>query len=84
MYDFQFLGVIIGDKLRWTDHVLYIKNKLSKGIGIICKAKQVLSSYTLLSLYDCFIYPYVVYCIEVWGAVSMKYLMLILRLLKEL
>ena len=80
---FKFLGVIIDDKLRWTDHVLYIKNKLSKGIGIICKAKRVLSIDTLLTLYNCFIYPYVVYCIEVWGAVSMKYLMSILRLQKR-
>ena len=80
---FKFLGVIIDDKLRWTDHVLYIKNKLSKGIGIICKAKRVLSSDTLLTLYNCFIYPYVVYCIEVWGAVSMKYLMSVLRLQKR-
>ena len=38
---FKFLGVTIDDKLRWTDHVLYIKKKLSKGIGIICKAKRV-------------------------------------------
>ena len=77
------MGVIIDDKLRWTDHVLYIKNKLSKGIGIICKAKRVLSSDTLLTLYNCFIYPYVVYCIVVWGAVSMKYLMSVLRLQKR-
>ena len=27
---FKFVGVIIDDKLRWTDHVLYIKTKLSK------------------------------------------------------
>ena len=38
---FKFLGVIIDDKLRWSDLVLYIKKKLSKGIGIICKAKRV-------------------------------------------
>ena len=81
---FKFLGVIIDDKLRWTDHVLYIKKKLSKGIGIFFKAKRVLSSDTLLTLYDCFIYPYIVYCIEVWGAANMKYLMSILRFQKEL
>ena len=84
VHTFKFLGVIIDDKWRWTDHVLYIKKKLSKGIGIICKAKRVLSSDTLLTLYNCFIYPYIVYCIEVWVAASMKYLMSILRLQKEL
>ena len=68
----KFLGVIIDDKSRWTDHVLHIKKKLSKGIGIIYKVKSVLSSDTRLTLHNCFIYPYIVYRIEVWGAASMK------------
>ena len=79
----KILGVIIDDKLRWTDHVLYNKKTLSKGIGIISKDKRVLSSNTLLKLCNCVIYPYIVYCVEVWGAASTKYLMSKLRLQKR-
>ena len=56
------------------------KNKLSKGIRMFCKAQRILSSSTLLILHNCFIYPYIVYCNEAWGAASMKYLMSIVML----
>ena len=37
-----FLGVIIDNKLKWNDHIIYIKNIISKSIGIICKMRQYL------------------------------------------
>ena len=46
----QFLGVIIDDKLNWSDHILYIKNKISKSIGIIHK-HVFLDRNTLRNLY---------------------------------
>ena len=36
----KFLGIIIDDKLKWIQHISYIKNKTSKGIGIILKARK--------------------------------------------
>ena len=38
----KFLGVIIDDKLNWSDHILYVKNKISKSIGIIHKTHNFL------------------------------------------
>ena len=80
---FRFLGVIIDNKLCWSDHIQYIKKKMSKGIGILHKAKKILRKESLLTLYNCFIYPYIIYCIEVWGAASLKNLMSVLRLQKR-
>ena len=79
---FRFLGVIIDNKLCWSDHIQYIKKKMSKGIGILQKAKKILRKESLLTLYDCFIYPYIIYRIEVWGDASLKNLMSDLRLQK--
>ena len=62
-----FLGVIIDNKLKWSAHISYISKKISKGIGIILKSKKVFSNDTLLSLYHTFVYPYLSYCIHVWG-----------------
>ena len=39
----KYLGVIIDHKLNWIDHIAYVKNKISKDIGIIYKARSVLS-----------------------------------------
>ena len=39
----KFLGVIIDSKLNWSDHIRYIKNKISKSIGILTKIKRFLN-----------------------------------------
>ena len=35
----KYLGVIIDHKLKWCEHISYVKNKVSKGLGIIFKAR---------------------------------------------
>ena len=35
----KFVGLIIDDKLNWPHLILYMKNKLSKSIGIIHKTR---------------------------------------------
>ena len=53
--------------MNWASHVKYICNKISKGIGIIGKAKKYLDKRCLKFLYNSFVLPYLTYCIEVWG-----------------
>ena len=81
--NFKFLGVLIDAKLTWNDHVQFIKKKISKGLGIMYKAKKVLMPSTLLTLYYSFIYPYMLYCIEVWGTASVESLKSIYKLQKR-
>ena len=66
----KFLGVILDDKLKWTHHISYIKNTISKGMGIILKARKVLKKKVLLQLYHSFVTPYLIYCLEIWGNAS--------------
>ena len=35
-----FLGIIIHSSLSWRDHILTIKGKVSRGIGILSKARR--------------------------------------------
>ena len=60
----KFLGVHID---AWGHHIQNIRNKIAKGLGIICKARKVLRQSTLLTLYNSFILPYLTCCIEIWG-----------------
>ena len=64
----KFLGVIIDNKLKWNEHITYIGHKISRGIGMIVKARKVLNSSALIVLYYSFIYPYLIYCNHVWGS----------------
>ena len=66
----KFLGVILDDKLKWRHHISYIKNKISKGMGIILKARKVLKKKVSLQLYHSFVTPYLIYCLEIWGNAS--------------
>ena len=62
----QFLGIIIDNKLNWSAHITYTKNKISKSIGIIYKIRKFMDKQTLRNMYFSFIYPYLIYCIETW------------------
>ena len=54
----KYFGVIIDLKLNWIEHISYVKSKISKGIGIMYKARQFLTKKALLMLYHAYIYPY--------------------------
>ena len=77
-----FLGVVLDSKLSWGLHVQKIKMKMSKSIGIISKARKILNRKTLLTLYYSFIYPYMSYCVEVWGNAAKTYTDSLLKLQK--
>ena len=47
----KFLGVIIDKHLTWKNHIHYISNKVSKGIGIIYRENNLLYSDSLHMLY---------------------------------
>jgi len=79
----KFLGVLVDDKLNWKQHVSYIKGKVSKAVGILCKARKVLNENTLVTLYNSLLYPYLTYCIEVWGSCNKTELNAILKLQKR-
>ena len=69
----KFLSVIIDSKLNWSDHITYIKNRISKSIGILTKIRGFLNNKSLRNLYYSFVYPYLIYCLEVWGNAHYTY-----------
>ena len=71
----KFLVVIIDEYLNWAEHITTVKTKILRGIGILCKARRELKTSTLVTLYNSFVYPYIKYCIEVWGGASDKYIL---------
>ena len=79
----KFLGVIIDNKLSWTYHIQYIKKKIAKGIGVICRARHLLNVETLRTLYHSFVYPYLNYAAEVWGDACANHLLSIIGLQKK-
>ena len=63
----KFVGVMVDSHLSYESHINHIKGKISRGIGILYKAKKYLNDSALLTMYYAFIYPYYTYCITVCG-----------------
>ena len=63
----KFLGVII-DKLSGKDQISFVWRKVARGIGVLIKVRKVLHSESMKCLYYSFIYPYMIYCNQVWGS----------------
>ena len=60
----KYLGVIIDHRLNWSQHITHVKNKISKGIGIMYRARSYLTKSSLRKLYFSYIYPHLIimYC----------------------
>ena len=67
----------------FSDHIQLTKGKVSRGLGILYKAKWLLKQKTLLTLYHSFIYPYFTYCISVWGNTYKTHLSRLIKLQKR-
>ena len=63
----RFLGVIINEKLTWKDHVLSVKAKMSRYVGILFKLKTILPLTARKNIYYSFVQSYLNYCSLVWG-----------------
>ena len=63
-----FLGVFLDEHLSWKPHISQVARKISKSIGVINRARFFLPKPCLKTLYYCLVYPYLHYCIIVWGS----------------
>ena len=63
----KFLGICINDKLNWDDHKNSIKMKISRNLGIIYKCRNIFDKGELITMYNCFVLPYLLYCLPLWG-----------------
>ena len=80
----KFLGIIVDNKLTWTQHINELCNKVAKGIGINRKVRHILNRKSLINLYYTFIFPYLSYCNIVWGRAANDHLSRIFLLQKKI
>ena len=79
----KFLGVVIDSKLSWEYHIKYINQKISKAIGLLRKVRRYLNKSCLVTLYYTFLFPYLNYCIEVWGSAAQYHINSLIVLQKK-
>ena len=70
----KFLGIYIDENLSWKSHIQNITQNVARATGILYKVRQILDTNTLRNLYFTFVYPYLTYCVHVWGNACKTYL----------
>ena len=79
----KFLGVLIDERLSWSEHVAYIRGKISRSIGMLSVARSLLNKAILVNLYFVFLYPLFTYCLDVWGCCGSSLFQSIFKLQKR-
>ena len=64
---FNFLGITISESMSWANHLLFIKKKISKVIGILYRLKNTFPSEVLKTLYKSIVLSYINYGLLLWG-----------------
>ena len=66
----KYLGIILDDKMKWDKHIDMIYSKLIKFTGIFYKLRNILPRHCLVKLYYAFVYPHLLYGVEIYGAAA--------------
>ena len=64
---FNFLGITLSESMSWANHLLFIKKKISKVIGILYRLKTTFPSEVLKTLYKSLVLSYINYGLLLWG-----------------
>ena len=64
------LGLIIDDRLSWSNHIKELCRKISSAIGALRRIRSLISQSTAEQIYNALIQPYFDYCAPVWDGLS--------------
>ena len=65
--NFNFLGIILNQHLKWGPHIEMIMKKVSKTTGVMKRIKNCLPTNALLNIYHALISPHLNYGVMIWG-----------------
>ena len=52
-------------------HILHVKHKIARSVGILYKIRH---KETLLNMYYTFVFPYLIYGVEIWGSAPLNHI----------
>ena len=64
----KFLGVMLDENVSWRYDIKTVENKLSKNIGLLCRAKQFLDETSLKTIYFSYIHSFLNYANIAWAS----------------
>ena len=61
---------MLAKNISWKEHIKTVENKLSKNIGLLCKAKQLLDNESLKSIYFSYVHSNLNYFSITWASIN--------------
>jgi len=80
----RYLGIIIDDELKWSEHIEHIYSSLLKYVGIFYKLRNRIPASVLKNVYYAFVHSYILYGIEVYANTLPTYLAKLIKLNNKL
>ena len=71
---FKFLGILVDNKLTWSEHINHIFAKASRALYVINSLKHILKYSHLINIYNNIFQPYITYGILLWGGTFASYI----------
>lgn len=65
--EYKYLGVIFDNRMKWTSHINYVRNKLRKFIFIFSSLNKILAPDLLKTVYYAYVQSLLQYGILAWG-----------------
>ena len=62
----KYLGIHLDQHLAWDEHIRFLRAKVSRAIGFLKNAKEIIPQETLSQIYDGIVEPHFRYCCSVW------------------
>ena len=63
----KYMGITIGEKLNFADHIIKLTCKISRSVGILSKLRNIVRFTALRKLYHSVVHSHLLYVIEMWG-----------------
>ena len=79
----KYLGIMIDSTLTWQNHIDKISKKIARAIGLLYKIRPFINIKVMKTLYYSFVYPHLLYAIEVWGSADITHLNKLITLQKR-
>jgi len=80
----RYLGIFVDDTLTWSHHINIVYSKLMKYVGILYKIRSKLPLSILRNIYFAFVYPHILYSIEIYANTSSIHLKKLITLNNKL
>jgi len=79
----KYLGVIIDKNSSFHNHSKFVRNKVSKNVGLLYRMSLCLPKAILKQIYHAIVLPYFTYCNIIWGGAANCHIEKLLKLQKR-